>query len=789
MWVCVLGFGFRLRPATPGWGVGVCVYLCAPSFVPRHSCLGLWCVSLVLRGTYSCAVVRCMLCALPGFAAPGGRFRLALVRVPWLWPAACLSGVPGGPAWCGAPRLVRSLSVLRLAFPTPWSLSPPRGLAPPAFLGGCAGHADAGREPGSLCLPLAPTEAGAPGSLRVVPLRGLAMGLSLVGPSGVGLGLVCCGGVRVWTRSLTRSVSRTVRLPTGDSAGAPGLVGVAADTAPFGSGDVTPGSRACVRVRAFFAGSCGPASRARFGAPHLFLWPFLVLLSARPPPGWGCPACGCSCVFCFFFPFLFFLRPPCLLCFVFSGPGCPEPSRCAPPPPLSCFYSPPFSFSPPFRVFFSCRLLFFFFLLPLLFFLLFRGVPVVRCSVLLWGVLVCVVVGLVLRRGVAVRLRSFVRCSLPVPPPFVLLRVVLRVPGGAVLTALLFPVLPLVGAVWCCPAPFPSGVLRGFLFFFRLSGLCWLCPLLPPRLVVVSCCALSCVVSCGDAVCGVFCVVPGVVWRACVWLGSCAVLFGAVLCWVLFLLCFAVVRRCVLCWFFFALSLAFPWCSGLLLFLCPACAVLCWCACVVALCAVLPCPCCAGWCVVACCVCVFAVGRRCPLLSPGGSWWLVVSCFGGVLCCVPGCCAAPCCCALCRLALCCCALCCFVLLCLVLSRAVSFPGALFAVLGSCAFRRCVLSCLPALGVFCCGVLLRGAVRRCAMCRVRPSVSCCAFPVLPALCGAAVRPCSPLVPCSPVLCPVVPWCRVVLWCRVLLPCLVCFLCLFGFSYLKSRCKIC
>ena len=30
-WVCVLGLGFRLRPATPGWGVGVCECSCARS--------------------------------------------------------------------------------------------------------------------------------------------------------------------------------------------------------------------------------------------------------------------------------------------------------------------------------------------------------------------------------------------------------------------------------------------------------------------------------------------------------------------------------------------------------------------------------------------------------------------------------------------------------------------------------------------------------------------------------------------------------------------------------------
>ena len=34
-WVCVLGLGFGLRPATPGWGVGMCVFVCAlPTCTP-----------------------------------------------------------------------------------------------------------------------------------------------------------------------------------------------------------------------------------------------------------------------------------------------------------------------------------------------------------------------------------------------------------------------------------------------------------------------------------------------------------------------------------------------------------------------------------------------------------------------------------------------------------------------------------------------------------------------------------------------------------------------------------
>ena len=79
--------------------------------------------------------------------------------------------------------------MLQLALPTLLCLSPPRGLAPPDLLGGCAGHLEASWEPGSLCLSLAPAEAGALGSLRLVPVWGSAMGLSLAGPSGVDPGL------------------------------------------------------------------------------------------------------------------------------------------------------------------------------------------------------------------------------------------------------------------------------------------------------------------------------------------------------------------------------------------------------------------------------------------------------------------------------------------------------------------------------------------------------------------------------------------------------------------------
>ena len=196
VWVCVLGLGFRLRPATPGWGVGVCVCLCAcsactrpllagacgvgvcawagVSAAPRDSCWGvgvcvsvcslclypaipgwgLWCVGWVLPGTCSCAVVRCGLCALPGVAAPGGRCCLAPVRVPWLWPAACLTGVPRGPA------LVRRASSGPVALGAPVGFFdavvsfPTPGACAPGFTGRLRG-ARAGRPRTGLFLPAA----------------------------------------------------------------------------------------------------------------------------------------------------------------------------------------------------------------------------------------------------------------------------------------------------------------------------------------------------------------------------------------------------------------------------------------------------------------------------------------------------------------------------------------------------------------------------------------------------------------------------------------------------------
>ena len=171
--------------------------------------------------------------------------------------------------------------------------------------------------------------------------------------------------------------------------------------------------------------------------------------------------------------------------------------------------------------------------------------------------------------------------------------------------------------------------------------------------------------------------------------------------------------------------------SGSFLFLCSACAVLCWCACVVALCFGLSCPEGAGWCcvllpVVFVCLLLGLAVLCCLLVGPGGSW--------------------------CRVSVACCG--------------VSLGAVLRRVAARCAAWRCVLSCPPALCVFCCGVSPRGVVRRCALCCVRPGVSCCAFSVVSALCGVAVWPALPRC-LAPLCC--ASWCCAAAWCLGVLSC--------------------
>ena len=618
-----------LLPATPGW-------VSLPLVVggPRHSWLGsaggggvrallgrvgraglpgaFWCASPFPLA----ALCFCFAWPPPGWGCPS-LFRcccrsslagvcgvwvgccLAPVRVPWF--VACCARSPGlwhpaaVAAWhlsvclgCGrrraslaclvaprgAPRLVRSgrsrcsgrLSRRRGAFPHPGSLRPrlywaaARGTRRPAEnRAHCACRwppPRQGRWARSASYPFGAPRWGCPWRVPPAPV----------------LGCVRCGGWRVWTRSLTRPVSRTVRLSTGDSAGAPGLFRVDADTSRCGSEDATPGSRACLRVLAllgrvgraglpgaFWCASPFPLAALSFcfawpppgwGCPSLFrCLPFLVGCFSRPPAAWlapllcpplgrwllfgGCspapppfvsrvfvaPACGLGV---FFFFSSSSVRPRCLRLSLVSGPGCPGPRR------LRCLFCWPSA------SWLSVRLS------------LFRAFPLAvgcsrvvaappppplvsrgfcSCRSVLFAVLCCASPGAVLRRAAA---RCVARCCA--------VRVVRAAAGawccGALLCVVLFPVvcrgavLSLSGRVVCFPVVgvvcrgallscvvFYGAVLsRGAVLLCSAVVLrrCWglLCPPVGRRAVL--CCAVGglCCFWPGGGVCVLWCSFP-----------------------------------------------------------------------------------------------------------------------------------------------------------------------------------------------------------------------------------------------------------------------------------------
>ena len=287
----------------------------------------------MLPGTCPRAVVPGMLCALSGFAARGGRCSLAPVIVPWLWPGACLSGVPRGP--CVVRRASSGPVALGalVGFPEAVALFPTPGAVTPGFTGHLRG-ARGGRPRTGLIVPAAGPRRGrgaglAPCRTRSGPRDGVVPGGSLgrwsLAACAVVVGVCGPGQSRV-------RFPDTVRWSTGDLTGAPGLFRVDADTSPCGSEDATPGSCACTRVLVL------PGWVGRAGLPGAFwcasplLWPLcpsvLVLFfffgplraGVTPFLSFSWPAC-LSVVF---FPSLF-VRPRCLFAYSGSGPGCPGP--------------------------------------------------------------------------------------------------------------------------------------------------------------------------------------------------------------------------------------------------------------------------------------------------------------------------------------------------------------------------------------------------------------------------------------------------------------------------------
>ena len=400
-----------LLPATPGW-------VSLPLVVggPRHSWLGsaggggvrvllgrvgraglpgaLWCASpFPLAALSFCLawpppgwgcppLLRC--CCRSSLAGVCGVWVgccLAPIRVPWFF--ACCARSPGlwhpaaVAAWhlsvcpgCGrrraslaclvaprgAPRLVRSgrsrcsgrLSRRRGAFPHPGSLRPrlywaaARGTRRPA-------------ENRAHCACRWPPPRQGRWALRVVPVRGPAMGLSLAGPSGVGLGLRalrwlacvdpvtdasgfpyrpsfdgglgrCTGAVSCGRRHLPLRVG-------GRHARVPCVFACACSSWPGRAG--RPPGRVLVRLtfslgRFVFLLCLAPSG---LGLPLSFslLLPFPVGCFSRPPAALCLVFSSLllvALVFFFFFFFSFFsVRPRCLRLSLVSGPGCPGPRR------------------------------------------------------------------------------------------------------------------------------------------------------------------------------------------------------------------------------------------------------------------------------------------------------------------------------------------------------------------------------------------------------------------------------------------------------------------------------
>ena len=123
-----------------------------------------------------------------------------------------------------------------------------------------------------------------------------------------------------------RQVFRTVCLATGDSADAPWLFRVDADTVPFRSEDATPGSRACVRELA----PLGRIGRAGHQGAFWCASPFPaaglgVLFVCSAPSGLRLPCFWLFLRFLFFSFFLFFSAPPLSLAFRVFRPSTEGP--------------------------------------------------------------------------------------------------------------------------------------------------------------------------------------------------------------------------------------------------------------------------------------------------------------------------------------------------------------------------------------------------------------------------------------------------------------------------------
>ena len=483
--------------------------------------------------------------------------------------------------------------------------------------------------------------------------------------------------------------------------------------------------RVCV-CSSFLAGSGGPASLTRSGAPHLFLWP-LCVSALLVPSGLGLPLSRSS-----FFSVFCFLRAPYVSCFLwFPAPGASALG--------TSFFFPPI---PPACVFFFFLSFSLFFLpspppLSLAFFGFRPRVP--------WALALCVV------------------CSAGLP----------LLGSPCPLASFVSPARPLAAPWWLPPPPPPLLCLAVFvaaarcLVFFSFSFPFLSAPPLslafsrfPPR--VPQALALCVVCFVGLPLLGSLCTLASSVFPAWPLAAPSWLLPPPPPCVSRFLSLPPGAP------FFFPPSLCAPFVSGFLWFPAPpalglraVCCLLCW-------------PPASRLSVRSRLVCVSRLAVGCSLVAaaPPTLSWLAIF-VAAAWCCVP--CAVPCCVSLgvvrravARCAVRCCAVVyCVVLLpsfgaaacCAVPCGAACRPEALcVAALCFAVFPRAVCSVLC---VFCRGVLVRAVSRRCALCCVCPRVLCCAFPVLSALWGAVLRCAGALALCCS--CGACCCWRLVLWC--------------------------
>ena len=369
--LCAFVCALRAYPATPGWDVRCgCVCLgsgtgCTPPLLasvsgcvcacvrapllPRHSWLGfVVCGFGVAWHLFRCrgssrVVVAARVC--------GTRWPLLLGTCPCALVVA--SGVPLWRAWW--PRVVRRASSGPVALGALVSFRdavvpfPTLGACAPGFTGWLRGARGDWPGTGLIVAAAGPRRGRGAGLAPRRTRSGPAMGLSLAGPSSVGLGL------RV----------------LGLSAGTPGLSRVYVVPSPCGSEDATPGSRACVRVLVL-PGRVGRAGLpSAFWCASTFLMAALSFCFARPPPGWGCLFCGSLVAFpppffCFFSLLFCLPRAPLISFFLwFPSLGALAPCSVASSPPGFCFLfrpaAPPPSFL--FRCLSRCRFVLCFFFL------------------------------------------------------------------------------------------------------------------------------------------------------------------------------------------------------------------------------------------------------------------------------------------------------------------------------------------------------------------------------------------------------------------------------------------